>query len=410
MGGETSERPERGAGARGGLDALDVAGKRVLVRVDFNVPMDDSGAISDDTRIRAALPTIRELLERGARTVVLMSHLGRPKGVDETLRLDPIARRLGELLGRPVTKLGESVGAEVERALAEAPQGSVILLENVRFNRGETKGDPELAAAYARLGECFVNDAFGTSHRDEASVSGVARLLPSAAGRLLERELAAFARVLEAPERPFVAVLGGAKVSDKLGVVRNLAKKVDALLVGGAMAYTLLKAEGRAIGKSRCEDERLDEVREALAEARGRGVRVLLPEDHVIAREISEDAEARVVDGDIPDGWMGLDIGPRTRRSFAREIAGARTLVWNGPMGVFEIERFREGTAALARAVAECPGYTVVGGGDSVAAVEALGLAERIDHISTGGGASLELLEGKELPGIAALDPPTARG
>jgi len=391
-----------------GLEALDLEGRRVLVRVDFNVPMEagqagDGGRIADDTRIRAALPTIREIRERGGR-VVLMSHLGRPKGeVREELRLTPVAERLGELLGKPVIKLDDSAGEAVEAALSAVPADAVVLLENVRFHPGETAGDPELSAGYARLGDVFVNDAFGTSHRDQCSVAGVARLLPSVAGRLLERELAAFDRVLRDPERPLVAILGGAKVSDKLTVIENLLDVVDTLLVGGGMAYTFLKAQGHSIGSSLVEDSRLDSVRASAAKAAELGKELLLPLDHVIAERFASGAEARECEVDIPDGWMGLDIGPRTRALFAERIGGARTVVWNGPMGVFEMERFRAGTEAVGRAVADCPGYTVVGGGDSVAAVHLLGLAERIDHISTGGGASLELLEGKELPGIAAL-------
>ncbi|HVS17863.1 MAG TPA: phosphoglycerate kinase [Planctomycetota bacterium] len=385
------------------LADLDVSGKRALVRVDFNVPLDGEGHVTDDTRIRAALPTIHELRRRGAQ-VVLMSHLGRPKGaVDERLRLDAVARRLQELLEAPVLKLSESTGAAVEQAVAEAGPESVVLLENVRFNAGEKKGDAALAAAYARLGDVFVGDAFGTAHRAEASVSEVARHLPAAAGLLLEREIAAFERLLVTPERPFVAILGGAKVSDKLTVIENLLDKVDVLLVGGGMAYTFLKAQGHAIGNSLVEGDRLDTVRAALAKARETGVELLLPLDHVVADRFAADATPQVCGVDIPAGRMGLDIGPKTRALYAERIAAARTLVWNGPMGVFEMESFRAGTEAVGRAVAECSGYTVVGGGDSVAAVELLGLAERVDHISTGGGASLELLEGKELPGIAAL-------
>jgi phosphoglycerate kinase len=384
------------------LSDLDVADKRVLMRVDFNVPLDGEGRVSDDTRIRAALPTLREVRRRGGR-LVLMSHLGRPKGVDDDLRLDAVGRRLQELLESPVLKLSESTGPGVEQAVQEASGETVVLLENVRFNPGEKKGDPELAAAYARLGDVFVNDAFGTSHRAEASVSGVAALLPSAAGLLLEREIEAFRRVLEAPERPFVAILGGAKVSDKLTVIENLLDKVDALLVGGGMAYTFLRAQGLGIGDSLVEADRLDIVRAALQKAGERGVELLLPVDHVAADRFAADAEARECGPDVPDGWMGLDIGPRTRAAFAERVAAARTVVWNGPMGVFEMERFRAGTEAVGRAVAACGGYTVVGGGDSVAALELLGLSAEIDHISTGGGASLELLEGKDLPGIAAL-------
>jgi phosphoglycerate kinase len=384
------------------LADLDVSGKRALVRVDFNVPLDEAGRVGDDTRIRAALPTIQELRRRGA-VVVLMSHLGRPKGVDEKLRLGAVAARLRELLGADVRKLDASTGPQVEAAVAATPRGGVVLLENVRFNKGETQGDPGLAAAYARLGDVFVGDAFGTAHRAEASVSEVAKHLPAAAGLLLEREIAAFERLLVEPERPFVAILGGAKVSDKLTVIENLLDKVDVLLVGGGMAYTFLKAQGHPIGKSLCEDDRLQTVRAALEKARARKVELLLPLDHVIADRFAADAASKECGLDIPEGWMGLDIGPRTRALYASKVAVARTLVWNGPMGVFEMERFRAGTQAVGRAVAECKGYTVVGGGDSVAAVELLGLAERVRHISTGGGASLELLEGKELPGIAVL-------
>jgi phosphoglycerate kinase len=386
--------------AKTGLDALDLAKKRVLMRVDFNVPQDDHGAISDDTRIRAALPTIQEVLKKGGKPI-LMTHLGRPKGVDEKLRLDPVAKRLSELLGAPVTKLQDSTGPDVEKAAAAA--SGVVMLENVRFNKGETKGDVELAKSYAKLGDVFVNDAFGTSHRDESSVSGVARLLPSVAGRLLEKEIAAFARVLEKPERPFLAILGGAKVSDKLLVIDNLIGKVDALIIGGGMAYTFLKAQGHAIGKSLCEDERLDTCKAALAKAKERNVEILLPIDHVVADEFKNDARSKNSPLDIPGGWMALDIGPKTRKLFTDKIRGAKTVMWNGPMGVFEMESFRQGTASVGKAVADCEGYTVVGGGDSVAAIELLGLAPKIKHISTGGGASLELLEGKALPGIVSL-------
>ncbi|QDU84790.1 Phosphoglycerate kinase [Planctomycetes bacterium Pla163] len=387
------------------LSDFDLDRKRVLVRADFNVPIDGAtGAIGDDTRIRAALPTIRAICEGGG-TVVLMSHLGRPKGqVVEAERLAPVGHRLGELLGRDVICLPESTGPAVAAKIAACAPGSVILLENVRFHPGETKGDMALAAEFAVLGDLFVLDAFGTAHRDHASVCGVARLLPSAAGLLLERELAAFARVLEKPERPLVAILGGAKVSDKLKVVDNLIDRVDALIVGGGMAYTFLRAQGIGVGSSLVQEDMLDSVKASLGRAAERGVDVVLPSDHVIARRFASDAEATVVTGDIPDGSMGLDIGPASRERCAAVIAGAKTLVWNGPMGVFEWDAFAAGTIAIARAVADCPGYTVVGGGDSVAAVERFHLADEMDHISTGGGASLELLEGKVLPGIAALE------
>jgi len=385
-----------------GLDTLDVSGKRVLVRVDFNVPLDESREITDDTRIARALPTISELLERGAKPI-LLSHLGRPKGkVDDAFRLDPVATRLQELLGTAVRKLDESTGAAVAAAIEAAPAGTTILLENVRFHPGETKGDPELVAAFAALGDCFVNDAFGTSHRDHASVAGLARVLPAAAGRLLLAEMQAFGRVLDDPARPLIAILGGAKVSDKLPVIENLLEKVDALVVGGGMAYTFLRAKGEETGTSLVQEDQLDLVRGVMEKAERTGVALHLPDDHVVAPRFEADAPSEVV-ATIPAGAMALDIGPTTRERYAEVIAGARTIVWNGPMGVFEMEAFRAGTEAVGRAVAAAEGFTVVGGGDSVAAVELLGLADRIDHISTGGGASLELLEGRELPGIAAL-------
>lgn len=385
-----------------GLDTLQLEGARVLMRVDFNVPQDERGRITDDTRIRAALPSIKAVLEAGGGPV-LMSHLGRPKGVAvDELRMDPIALRLSELLGRPVLKLQDSCGEEIEAAVREAPLGTTVLLENVRFHPGETKGDPDLAARFARLGSCFVNDAFGTSHRDHASVCGVARILPSAGGLLLQREIDAFARVLEAPEKPFVAVLGGAKVSDKLPVIENLLERVDRVLVGGGMAYTFLVAQGESVGSSLVQEDQLDVVRATLTKAEETGTEILLPNDHVVAPSFAEDAPASVV-AKIPDGSMGLDIGPESRARYAAAVTEARTVVWNGPMGVFEWEAFRAGTEDVGRAVAGCGGYTVVGGGDSVAAIGLLGLADEIDHISTGGGASLELLEGKVLPGIETL-------
>jgi phosphoglycerate kinase len=386
------------------LDDLALEGKRVLVRVDFNVPQDESGHITDDTRIRAALETIEEILERQGRPI-LMSHLGRPDGqVVEALRLTPVAKRLEELSKRKVVKLDESIGPAVEKAVRAAPVGAIVLLENVRFHKGETKGDVKLAEAYARLGEVFVNDAFGTSHRAESSVSGPTQFLPSAAGRLVERELAAFRRVLEKPARPLVAILGGAKVSDKLPVVANLIPVCDAILIGGGMAYTFLKARGEEVGASKLQVDQLEAVRATLAAAEKRGCRILLPSDHVVAERFAEDAPPSTVRA-IPAGKLALDIGPETQKRYAAEIAAARTVVWNGPMGVFEWPAFRAGTAAVAAAVAGSSAYTVVGGGDSVAAVELLGVAARIRHISTGGGASLELLGGKTLPGIETLLP-----
>jgi phosphoglycerate kinase len=386
------------------IEDLDLKNRRVLVRVDFNCPQDDKGRISDDTRIRAALPTIREILARGGRPV-LMSHLGRPKGkVVENLRLAPMGARLAELLGIEVLALKDCIGPEVRAEIEKAPAGAVVLLENVRFHPGDEAGDAAFAKALAANGELFINDAFGSAHRDHASVCGVARELPAAAGRLMEKEIAAFSRVLEHPARPLVAILGGAKVSDKLQVVDNLLDKVDALLVGGGMAYTFLAARGVSTGKSLVQSDQLAHVQAALEKAQQRQIDVLLPSDHVCAANFAESEAAVAVDGEaIPAHLMGLDIGPKTRQRYAACIGGAKTVVWNGPMGVFEWPAFRGGTEAIGRAVASCAGYTVIGGGDSVAAIELLGLADKVKHISTGGGASLELLEGTLLPGIAVL-------
>lgn len=385
------------------IDSLALSGKTVLIRVDFNVPRDDQGAITDDTRIRAALPTLLAVLAGGGKPVCLM-HLGRPKGhVVEDLRVTAIGQRLGELLQRPVTTLSESTGESVKSSIAGAPEGGVVLLENVRFHGGETKGDSDLSKAYAELGDLFINDAFGASHRAHSSVSGIAGELPSAAGLLLEKEVQAFGRILNDPARPFVAILGGAKVSDKLTVIENLIDKVDVLVVGGGMAYTFLAAQGHSVGISLVEENQIDLCKAALAKASDRGVRLLLPVDHVVADRFAADADTAVCDVDIPEGRMALDIGPKTQAIYASEVEAAKTVVWNGPMGVFEMEAFRAGTAAVGQALGRCDGYTVVGGGDSVAAIGMLGLEAAVDHISTGGGASLELLEGKDLPGIAAL-------
>ncbi|MHC5211763.1 MAG: phosphoglycerate kinase [Planctomycetota bacterium] len=385
------------------VDGLEVRGKRVLVRLDLNVPM-DAGRITDDLRIRAALPTVRSIVESGG-TAICMSHLGRPKGEDEALRLAPVARAMEERLGRPVTMLPGIVGEAVESAVAGLAPGSVALLENLRFDAREKQNDPDFAAALARLGDLYVNDAFGTAHRAHASVAGVPAVMGAgrcAAGHLLGKELQAFGRVLEQPERPLLAILGGAKVADKLGVLRNLVSRVDGVLVGGAMAYSFLRAQGVPVGDSRVEHDRIDECRGVLEDAERRGVTVALPSDHVCATAFESD-EAQVCEAAIPDGLLGLDIGPATRARYAETIATARTLVWNGPMGVFERPAYAAGTRAVAEAVAACSGYTVVGGGDSAAALAAFGLAERVDHVSTGGGAGLELLEGKTLPGLAAL-------
>lgn len=387
------------------LTDLDVKGKRVLVRVDFNVPLDEAQRITDDTRIRAAVPTIEYLLEAGA-TVILMSHLGRPKGVEDALRLDPVATRLAELLGRPVKKVDDCVGPEVEAAAKELEPGEVLLLDNLRFYKEETANDPDFARRLASLADVYVNDAFGAAHRAHASTAGVAEYLPAAAGFLLAKELDVLGGALDNPERPFVAILGGAKVSDKIGVIQNLLTKVDTLLVGGGMAYTFLKAQGYEIGKSLLDAERIELAKELMAEAEKRGVRMLLPVDVVVADDFSEEANTKEVDIDaIPADWEALDIGPKTRKLYAEEVANAKTVLWNGPMGVFELAPFASGTRAVAEALAESSGTTIIGGGDSAAAVQQFGLAERMSHISTGGGASLEFIEGKVLPGVAALAP-----
>ena len=383
---------------------IDPRGKRVLVRCDFNVPL-DGAAITDEKRIVEALPTIRYLKEAGAR-VILCSHLGRPKGkADPKYSLAPVAARLGELLGCPVP-LAADVTGESARSLADSLRdGEVMLLENVRFDPREEKNDPAFARELASLAELYVNDAFGTAHRAHASTAGVADYLPAVCGFLIEKELSFLGGALEEPARPFAAILGGAKVSDKIGVIRSLLAKVDSLLIGGGMAYTFIKAQGGQIGGSLCEEDKLDLARELLAEAEEKGVRLLLPVDTVIADAFREDAATRVVPaGQISDGWQGLDIGPETRALFAAEVKQAATVVWNGPMGVFEMRPFAAGTEAVAKAMAESGAVTIIGGGDSAAAAAQMGVADRIRHISTGGGASLEFLEGKVLPGIACLE------
>ncbi len=386
------------------LESLDVKNKRALVRVDFNVPLTD-GKVGDDSRIQAALPTIRYLLEKHA-TVILMSHLGRPKGPEDKSRLGPVAEHLSELLGQEVRyQPGDGpAGSGTATFVQGATPGSVTLLENLRFDPRETKNDPEFSRVLAGYADVYVNDAFGAAHRAHASTEGVAHLLPGAAGLLLERELAVLGKLLDNPDKPFKVILGGAKVSDKIGVIENLLDVVDEILIGGAMAYTFFKAKGGEVGRSLVEDDKLDLARDLLLQAQSKGVSVRLPQDSVCAAEIKKGVETSVHPSDaIPDGLMGLDAGPEAVKSYKEALKDAKTVLWNGPLGVFEVPPFDEGTRAIAETVASLQAYTVVGGGDSVAAVNAVGVGDKIDHISTGGGASLEFLEGKTLPGVAAL-------
>ena len=388
------------------LTDLELRGRRVLVRVDYNVPLDETGRITDDTRIQASLPTLRHILDHGGRAI-LMTHLGRPKGVTEHLRVRPVADRLSKLMGQPMGYVRETVGPDAERAAADLEDGECILLENVRFNGGETRNDPDFARELAALGEVYVNDAFGTAHRAHASTEGVARLLPErAAGFLMQKELDYLSGAIENPKGKLVVILGGAKVSDKIEATRRFIETADALIIGGGMAYTFLASRGEDIGRSLLEEDRLGFAAEILERATELDKPILLPADHVVADSIDSGATALHVD-QIPDGSMGLDIGPDTRRQFAEAIGAAGTILWNGPMGVFEIEAFAEGTGEVAHAIADTTGrgaVSIIGGGDTAAAVNALGLAGRMSHVSTGGGASLELLEGKALPGVSVLE------
>ncbi len=389
--------------AKVSISDLDVAGKRILMRVDFNVPLDDQGEITSDLRIRAALPSIKSILGRGG-SLILMSHLGRPKGqMVEKLRMNPVGVRLGELLGKPVRKLQDSIGSQVEAAVSEMQDGDVILLENLRFHLEEETGDNTFAQSLAGLADLYVNDAFGAVHRAHASVVGVSRHLPSAAGLLLLKEIKFLSLLLQEPKVPFIAILGGAKVSDKIGTIENLLNRLSALLIGGAMTYTFLKAKGKSVGNSRVEEESIDTAKTILASAEEQGVELLLPEDHLLARKLEPSAETMIADGEIPAGWLGVDIGPKSIDTYVSKIQEAKTVFWNGPVGIFEMEPFAQGSKAIAQALAASTATTVVGGGDTATAVEAFGLVDEMTHVSTGGGAALELLEGKELPGIAAL-------
>ncbi len=413
---------------------VDVKGKKVLLRCDFNVPQDKkTGEIKDDKRIRAALPTIQYLLDNGA-AVIACSHLGKPepnfekwakkqaeKGKDpaelteakwkkslDALRMEPVAERLSQLLGKPVVLADDVVGPDAQAKAAALQPGQIMLLQNTRFEKGETKNDPATAKALAGLageGGLYVSDAFGTVHRAHASTVGVADYLPAVSGFLIGKELSIMGKALEDPARPFVAILGGAKVSDKIPVIENLLTKADKIIIGGGMAYTFIKAQGHEVGDSLLEEDKVDFAKQMIADAKAKGVELLLPEDTVVAKEFSADAESKTVPSDsIPAGWQGLDIGEKTREAFAAAVKGAGTIVWNGPMGVFEFDKFAEGTRAVARAVAGSGAVSIIGGGDSAAAVEQLGFADKITHISTGGGASLEFLEGKALPGVVALE------
>ncbi len=384
---------------------VELKGKRVFCRVDFNVPMND-GQVTDETRIKAALPTVEYLMNQGAK-VILASHLGRPKGsVVEELRLTPVAKRLSELLGKEVKKADEAYGDSVKAMVETLGEGDVLLLENVRFYPGEEKNDPELAKAFAELADVYVNDAFGAAHRAHASTEGIAHHLPAVSGLLMEKELDVLGKALSNPERPFTAIIGGAKVKDKIGVIENLLEKVDNLIIGGGLAYTFVKANGHEVGKSLLEEDKIDLAKSFMEKAKEKGVNFYMPVDVVVADDFSEEANIKTVAiEEIPSDWEALDIGPKTREIYADVIQNSKLVIWNGPMGVFELKKFAGGTRAVAEALAEANDtYSVIGGGDSAAAVEKFHLADRMSHISTGGGASLEFMEGKALPGVVALN------
>ncbi|GGE36635.1 phosphoglycerate kinase [Pullulanibacillus camelliae] len=391
--------------AKQSIRDIELKGKTVFCRVDFNVPL-EGNKITDDTRIRAAIPTIQYLIEQGAK-VILASHLGRPDGqVKEELRLNPVAQRLSDLLGKPVVKTDQVIGEEVNKAVNDAQFGDVILIENVRFEPGEKKNDPELAKAFAALADVYVNDAFGAAHRAHASTEGVAQYLkPAVAGFLLEKELEVIGKALDNPSRPFTAIIGGAKVKDKIGVIENLLDKVDNLIVGGGLAYTFIKSQGYEVGKSLLDEEKIDLARSFIETAKAKGVHFYMPEDVIVADDFSESANTKVVAiSDIPADWEALDIGPKTVETYSKVIKESKLVIWNGPMGVFELDTFAKGTKGVAEALAASDAYSIIGGGDSAAAAEKFHLAEKMDHISTGGGASLELMEGKTLPGVAVLN------
>ena len=387
------------------INDVNVKGKRVVIRVDFNTPM-ENGEITDDTRIRGSLPTLKQLADNGAK-VIILTHLGRPKGeVKEELRLDAVAKRLGELMGQPVTKLNEWKGAAVEQAVAAMQDGDVIMLENVRFDAGEEKNDEALSKAFASLADIYVNDAFGTAHRAHASTAGIAAFVDEAvSGLLMEQEIKVLGQVLSTPQHPYTAIIGGAKVKDKIGVIDNLLDEVNHLILGGGLSFTFVKALGHDVGKSLLEEDKIELAKSFIQKAKEKGVQLHIPVDAVVADTFSNDAQTEVVAIDaIPADMMGLDIGPKTAAAHAEIIKDSKLIVWNGPMGVFEMEKFANGTKTVAQAMAETEGYTVIGGGDSAAAVEKFNVTDKMDHISTGGGASLELMEGKVLPGIAALN------